>query len=95
MATLDTPAVVAELYRTLLMQRSGSDRLIMGCRMFDTSRALIRASAGMQTGTDMKIHLFKRTYGRDFDNETVERIIRHWRNLDCTSPALSHPGYTG
>jgi hypothetical protein len=48
-ATLDTPAFIADLYQTLLMQRSGSDRLIMGCRMFDTSRALIRASAGMQT----------------------------------------------
>lgn len=79
MATLDTPAVVADLYRTLLMQRSGSDRLIMGCGMFDTSRALIRASGGIQTPTDMKIYLFKRTYGSDFDNETAERIIEHYR----------------
>jgi hypothetical protein len=95
MAPLDTPAGVADLYRTLLMQRSGSDRLIMGCGMFDTSRALIRARAGIQTGTDMKIYLFKRTYGRDFDNETAERIIGHWRNLDCASPAPLHPGYAG
>jgi len=93
-ATLDTPAVVANLYRSLLMQRSGSDRLIMGCKMFDTSRALIRASAGIQTSTDMKIYFFKRTYGMDFDNETAERIIEHWRNLDCASQAPLHPGLT-
>ena len=79
--TLDTPTVVADLYRTLLMKRSGSDRLIMGCGMFDTSRALIRTRVGIQTSTDMKIYLFKRTYGRDFDKETVERIIEHYRKL--------------
>ena len=94
MATLDTPAAVAALYQNLLMKRSGSDRLIMGCRMFDTSRALIRASAGMQTSLDMRIYLFKRTYGGDFDDETVERIIGHWRNLDCASQAPLHPGFT-
>ena len=94
-ANLDTPAVVADLYRTLLMKRSGSDRLIMGCGMFDTSRALIRASVGMQTSTDMRIYLFKRTYGRDFNDAKAERIIEHWRNLDCASPAPLHPGYAG
>ena len=95
MATLDTPAAVADLYQHLLMKRSGSDRLIMGCRMFDTARALICASAGMQTSLDMRIYLFKRTYGGDFDDATAERIIEHWRNLDCASPAPLHPDYAG
>jgi hypothetical protein len=91
MATLDMPAVVADLYRNLLMKRSGNDRLIMEYEMFDTSRALIRISAGMQTSTDMKIYLFRRIYGQDFGNETTERIIGHCRGAinRAPTPALS------
>ena len=40
----DTPEAVQHLYRTLLMGRSGSERLHMGCAMFDTARAFARAS---------------------------------------------------
>ena len=40
----DTPEAVQNFYRTLLMRRSGSERLQMGCAMFDTARAFARAS---------------------------------------------------
>ena len=72
----DTPEAVQNLYRTLLMRRSGSERVKMGCAMFDTARALARASLQGRSHNDneLRVHLFVRTYGGDFDAETVERI---------------------
>jgi hypothetical protein len=74
----DTPQEVAEFYRHLLMRRSGSQRLEMGCRMFDTARTFMRASLGDPSGTDssreMMARLFLRTYGADFDPLTRDRI---------------------
>ena len=72
----DTPEVVQNFYRTLLMRRSGSERLQMGCAMFDTARAFAQASLRGRSHNDnaLRVHLFVRTYGGDFDTETVERI---------------------
>ena len=79
----DTPEAVRDLYRRLLMRRSGADRLRMGCDMFDTARAFVRSSLGDPSGTDaspdLKARLFLRTYGTDFDAETVARITARLR----------------
>ncbi len=77
----DTPAAVRDLQRTLLMQRSCAERLEMGCAMFDAARALMRAGLGDPSGLDrspaMRVQMFERTYGRDFDPATAARIIAH------------------
>ena len=72
----DTPEAVQNFYRTLLMRRSGSERLHMGCAMFDTARALALANLRVlsQSDDELRARLFVRTYGGDFDPETVERI---------------------
>ena len=72
----DTPEAVQNFYRALLMRRSGSERLQMGCAMFDTARALARASLRGHSHNEheLRVHLFVRTYGGDFDAETVQRI---------------------
>ena len=72
----DTPEAVQNFYRTLLMRRSGSERLQMGCAMFDTARTFARASLRGLSHNDneLRVQLFVRTYGGDFDAETVERI---------------------
>jgi hypothetical protein len=72
----DTPEAVQNLYRRLLMRRFGSERLQMGCAMFDTARAFARASLRGRSHNDdeLRVHLFARTYGGDFDVEIVERI---------------------
>ena len=83
----DTPHEVAKLYRDLLMRRSGSERLEMGCRMFDTARAFMRVSLGDPSGTDrsreMMTQLFLRTYGADFDPMTRDRIAAWLRADQC------------
>jgi hypothetical protein len=72
----DTPEAVQNLYRTLLMCQSGSDRVAMGCAMFDTARAFARANLQMLPHSDaeLRVRLFVRTYGGDFDPAAVERI---------------------
>lgn len=40
----DTSPDMDARYRAMLMQRSGEERLIMGCAMRDTARALVEAS---------------------------------------------------
>jgi hypothetical protein len=61
------------------MRRSAAQRLRMGGDMFDAARALVRASLGDPSGTDrspdMKVRLFLRVYGRDFDAAARERIV--------------------
>ena len=72
----DTPEAVQNLYRTLLMRRSGGERLHMGCAMFDTSRALARANLQRTSLTEdeLRVRLFLRTYGGDFAPDTAARI---------------------
>lgn len=75
---LDTLPAAAEVHQRLMMQRSGTERFLMGCEMFSTSRALvcagIRDEGRSLTSAQLKVALFLRTYGRDFDSVTTERI---------------------
>jgi hypothetical protein len=61
----DTPPEIAELVRQALMSRSGSERFVMGARMFDAARAMVLASlpAGVPP-EDFKRQLFERIYGQ-------------------------------
>jgi hypothetical protein len=60
----DTSPEIAELVRQKLMARSGSERFVMGARMFDAARAVVLASlpAGL-TPDELKRQLFQRIYG--------------------------------
>jgi hypothetical protein len=60
----DTPPEIAELVRQRLMARSGSERFVMGTRMFDAARAVVLASLppGLPP-EELKRQLFKRVYG--------------------------------
>lgn len=60
----DTSPEIAELVRQKLMARSGSERFVMGTRMFDAARAVVVASlpAGL-TPDELKRQLFQRVYG--------------------------------
>lgn len=49
LAMNDTPPEVEERYRAMLLQRTGEERLIMGCTMRDTARAMVEASAGARS----------------------------------------------
>jgi hypothetical protein len=75
----DTPPKVEKLYREMLMRRSGADRLRMGAAMFEAAKRLVRASLGDPDGRDdsveMRVKIFLRVYGPDFDPATRERVV--------------------
>ncbi len=79
----DTKPDIRDRYRRMLMRRSGAERVEMACRMFDAARMLVRAGLGDPDGVDrsaeMRVRLFLRTYGSDFDEETKERIVNRLR----------------
>lgn len=75
----DTPYDVDERYRAMLMQRTGEERLIMGCAMHDTARAFVEASLREQdpqaTAASIRKGLFLRFYGHEFDKPMRDKIL--------------------
>jgi len=79
----DTPPEVEARLRELFMQRSGSDRVRMACEMFDLARALVVAGIKAEepglSDVELRVRIFERTYGSDFDADTRARIIARLR----------------
>lgn len=75
----DTPPEVDARYRAMLMQRSGEERLQMGCAMRETARALVEASIlehdPQATPEAVRKGLFLRFYGQEFDADSREKIL--------------------
>lgn len=75
----DTPPEMEARYRAMLMQRSGEERLKMGCAMRETARALVEASIREQdpqaTPEAVRKGLFLRFYGHEFDADSREKIL--------------------
>jgi hypothetical protein len=79
----DTSPEVQARFDALLRQRSGSDRVVMACDMFDCAKRLVEASirsAEPQLGdTEVRVRVFRRFYADDLDPATIERVIRRIR----------------
>lgn len=75
----DTPPHVEKLYREMLMRRSGAERLRMAAAMFQAAKRVVRASLGdpheRDDSADMRVKLFLRIYGPDFDAASRKRIV--------------------
>ena len=80
----DTLPRAEALVRTLMLRRSGEERLKMGTDMFSASRALIAASLreeGLVPGSaEWKLRLLDRTYGSEISPAQRQRLIERWRS---------------
>ena len=76
------PEVVAEVI-ALLMERSEGERAMMAFEMFDMARALmtadIRARHPDISDRELRVQIFERTYGNDFDEAARADIARRIR----------------
>ncbi len=76
------PEVVAEVI-ALLMTRSEGERAMMAFEMFDMARALmtadIRARHPDISNSELRVQIFERTYGNDFDEAARADIARRIR----------------
>lgn len=75
----DTATEIDERFRAMLLARTGEERLIMGCAMRETARALVEASLLQQdphaNGEALRKGLFLRFYGHEFDAKTRANIL--------------------
>jgi hypothetical protein len=80
----DTLPRAEALVRTLLLRRSGEERLKMGADMFSASRALMAASLreeGLVPGSvEWKLRLLERTYGSEISLGHRQRLLERWRS---------------
>jgi len=76
-----TPRALAH-FRDLVARRTPAERVEMACGMFEAARELARAGIIMQYGPDaeahMRKHLLLRSYGQDFDEAKIQRILASW-----------------
>ncbi len=75
----DTSPEIDECYRAMLMQRTGEERLIMGCAMWDTDRAFVEASIRehdpQATVEAIRKGLFFLFYGLEFNHELPAKML--------------------
>ena len=64
----DTPPEIEHFIRERIMACSGEERFIMGARMFDSAREMVKASLprGLSKAEEHRL-LFKRIYGKELD----------------------------
>jgi hypothetical protein len=75
----DTVPEFQEVYRAMLMARSGPQRLLMGCDLFSTSRELVISSLNEKDPEGIREQLFLRFYGSDFTPAERARIVSRIR----------------
>ena len=75
----DTHPDVAIRFRDLMMSKSGQQRLLMGCSMYDTAKKIVRSaiynSRPEITDQEMKKEIFLRFYGKDFSRADREKFL--------------------
>lgn len=75
----DTHPDAAVRYRDLMMSKSGQQRLLMGCSMYDTAKKIVRSailnSRPEITDKDMKKEIFLRFYAQEFSRADREKFL--------------------
>lgn len=75
----DTHPEVAILYRDLIMNKTGQERLLMGCSMYDTAKKIVRNAINNGrpeiTDEEMKKEIFLRFYGKEFSQADREKFL--------------------
>lgn len=75
----DTSPEMEKRYYTMLMERSGKERLEMGCSMYDAAREIVRSSIFNEnpglTERELKERIFLRFYGLDLSESQKQKFI--------------------
>jgi len=69
---------VDKLYKKMLKEKSGEERMMMGFSMFQFSTKILLSSLKEKSPAgDLKKNIFTRLYGNDFDDKKKEEIIKY------------------
>jgi len=76
---LDTSHKVWRQYVHMMMQKTGEERLLMGCSMFDAAKEIVRSSllskSLKQDPQDLKRNIFLRFYGHEYSERQLHNIL--------------------
>jgi hypothetical protein len=76
---LDTHPDIAIRFRELMMRKSGEQRLLMGCSMYDTAKEIVRSaiynSQPEIKDAEIKREIFLRFYGQEFSEADREKLL--------------------
>ena len=75
----DTHPDVAIRFRDLMMSKTGQQRLLMGCSMYDTAKKIVHSAIYNRrpeiTDEEMKKEIFLRFYGKEFRRADREKFL--------------------
>jgi len=75
----DTHPDIAIKFRDLMMSKTGEQRLLMGCSMYDIARQIVRSSIYNNrpeiSEDEMKKEILLRFYGREFSRTDREKCL--------------------
>lgn len=75
----DTHPEIAVRFRDLMMSKTGQERLIMGCSMYDTAKEIVRSSIYNSQpeikDAEIKREVFLRFYGQEFSEADREKLL--------------------
>ena len=75
----DTHPDITIRFRDLMMSKTGQQRLLMGCSMYDTARQIVRDAIYNNrpdiTEKDLKKEIFLRFYGKEFSPSDREKFL--------------------
>ena len=75
----DTHPDIAIKFQELMMSKSGEQRLLMGCSMFDTAKKIVQSALASQqpeiTAKEMREGIFLRFYGHEFTQIVKQKIL--------------------
>ena len=75
----DTHPEVAVRFRDLMTSKTGQQRLLMGCSMYDTAKEIVCSAINNShpgiTGVEIKKEIFLRFYGQDFSQADKEKFL--------------------
>ncbi|MDT8301173.1 MAG: hypothetical protein RQ760_06775 [Sedimentisphaerales bacterium] len=75
----DTHPEITVRFRNLMMSKTGHERLLMGCSMYDTAKEIVRSyiyneHPGIKDA-DVRREIFLRFYGQEFSRTEREKLI--------------------
>ncbi len=75
----DTNPDVAIRFRELMMRKSGEQRLLMGCSMYDAAKQIVLSAIHNRqpeiTDAEIKREIFLRFYGEEFSQADREKLL--------------------
>jgi len=77
----DTHPLIKQEFEKRMLRKSNHERFIMGCSMFDLSKRLVISSIDKNakglTKKELKVAIFLRLYGNDFNERQKQKICQH------------------